>query len=86
MVAAQIRAAMFGTATDGIRVQRQAWRISDTDSDELALLLVRGSWWVARRVSDQLSVWAYAGDDEADIGFERRMTDAGGRWTEAASR
>ena len=82
--AARIRSAMFGSATDGIRVERQAWRTTDTDSDELALLCVRGSWWVARRISDRLSVWAYAGDDEADTGFERRMAEAGGSWTEAA--
>lgn len=79
---AQIRAAMLGTVVDGLAVVRQAWRVTTTDSDELALLCVRGrSWWVAQRLADQLTVWAFAGDDEAWDGFDRSMI--GGGWREA---
>lgn len=77
---AQIRAAMLGTSVDGLRVVRQARRVTDTDTDELVLLCVRErSWWVARRLSDQLAVWAYAGDDEAWDGFDRLVEGDGWR-------
>lgn len=82
---AQIRAAMLGSAVDGLQVVRQARRVTSTDSDELVLLCVRGrSWWVARRLSDQLAVWAYAGDDEAWDGFDRLMTGDGWRLASVA--
>ena len=55
----RIRAAMFGTPVPGVQMVRQAWRVSDTDSDELALLRVRGEWWVARRVSASFVIWAH---------------------------
>lgn len=80
--AAQIRAAMLGTTVAGLEVVRQARRVTSSDSDELVLLCVRGrSWWVARRLSERLAVWAYAGDDEAWDGFDRLM--AGDGWVEA---
>ena len=81
---AQIRTAMLGTAVEGLQVVRQARRVTETDSDELVLLCVRGaSWWVARRLSEQLAVWAYGGDDEAWAGFDRLMD--GAEWREASS-
>lgn len=81
---AQIRAAMLGSQVDGLRIERQAWRITADSSDELALLCVRDrSWWVARRLDDQLTVWACAGDDEAWDGFDRSMVGDG--WREAAA-
>ena len=79
----QIRAAMLGTPVEGLLVVRQARRITATDSDELVLLCVRdASWWVARRLSEHLAVWAYAGDDEAWEGFDRLMDGDG--WREAS--
>lgn len=82
--AAKIRAAMLGHPTEGLRIDRQAYRISETDSDELALVCVtEHSWWVAQRVSDQLTVWAHPGEDEAHEGFERVL--ASGGWREAGA-
>ncbi|MBE7186980.1 hypothetical protein [Jatrophihabitans endophyticus] len=79
----QIRAAMLGSPVDGLEVVRQACRVTSTDSDELVLLCVRGSsWWVARRLGEQLAVWAFAGDDEAWDGFDRLKDGEG--WREAS--
>ncbi|WP_375502296.1 hypothetical protein [uncultured Jatrophihabitans sp.] len=81
----QIRAAMLGAPDNGMQIHRQAWRVSDGDSDELVLLTMRdGSWWVARRLSDRLSVWAYAGEDEAWDGFDRLAAE-GATWHEATA-
>jgi hypothetical protein len=81
----QIRAAMLGTPAPGLRIHRQPWRVSDGDSDELVLLTLRdGSWWVARRVSDRLSVWAWAGEDEAWDGYDRLLAE-GSAWREASA-
>lgn len=84
--AAQIRAAMFGDETSGAVVVRQARRLHEGDSDEIALLEAGGAWWVARRTSAAVSVYAYIGDDEAEAGFERLSVAAEqGReqWAEA---
>ena len=86
ITATEIRAAMFGSPIAGLTVVRQAWRTTADDSDELALLYAYGSWWIARRLSDQLTVWAYAGDVEAEQGFELLLSAARGgdpEWTEA---
>jgi hypothetical protein len=81
----QIRAALLGATVPGLRIHRQAWRVRDTDTDELVLVTVAdGSWWVARRMSDRLSVWAYAGEDEAWDGFDRLRAD-GPAWHEAVA-
>jgi hypothetical protein len=81
----QIRAAMLGRPVTGLHIHRQAWRVSDGDSDELVLLTLRdGSWWVARRLSDRLSVWAYAGEDEAWDGYDRLLAE-GAAWREATA-
>lgn len=74
--AAEVRAAMFGTPVEGITVVRQAWRTTEDDSDELALISARGSWWIARRISDQLTLWAFAGDVEAEESFDRLLDAA----------
>ena len=77
-----VRAAMFGVRVEGIAVVRQARRVREVDTDELGLLCVSGSsWWVAQRLSDRLTVWAFAGDDEAWDGFDRIASGAG--WVEA---
>lgn len=84
----RIRAAMFGTPVPGVRVIRQAWRVTEADSDELALLRVRGEWWVARRVSASLVIWAVPGETEAEECFDRLVADdaaAGRPWTEAVT-
>lgn len=82
--AARIRAAMLGHAAEGLRIARQAYRITETDSDELALIGVgEQSWWVAQRVSDRLTVWAHPGEDEAHEGFERLASTGG--WREAGA-
>lgn len=84
----RIRAAMFGTPVPGVQVIRQAWRVTESDSDELALLRVRGEWWVARRVSASLVIWAVPGEAEADECFDRLVTDdaaAGHPWTEVVT-
>ena len=79
----QIRAAMLGVPVAGLRIHRQAWRVSEGDSDELVLLtLPDGSWWSARRLSDRLSVWAYADEDDAWDGFDR-LASEGAPWHEA---
>ncbi len=84
----RIRAAMCGTPVPGVQVVRQAWRVSDTDSDELALLRVRGEWWVARRLSASFVIWAHPGESEADECFDRLVADDAATpraWTEAAT-
>jgi hypothetical protein len=78
----QLRAAMFGRPVRGVEVVRQAWRVSDDDSDELALINARGRWWVARRTSDRITLWAYVGDSEAEVAFDRLVAD--GRPDESA--
>ena len=75
ITSAEVRAAMFGMPVPGVRVVRQAWRTTADDSDELVLIEARDGWWVARRISDQLTVWAYAGDMEAEEGFDQ-LVDA----------
>jgi hypothetical protein len=72
----QLRAAMLGRPVRGVEVVRQAWRVTEDDSDELVLINARGRWWVARRTSDQITLWAYVGDSEADAAFERLTADA----------
>lgn len=87
ITSAQVRAAMLGSPLDGVRVVRQAWRVTDDDSDELALLNARGSWWVARRLSAQVTIWFHTDEIEAEDGFEQLLNGvrAGERpWTEAA--
>lgn len=73
----QLRAAMLGRPVEGVRVVRQAWRIRDDDSDELVLLDARGSWWIARRNADRITLWAFVGDAEAEMAFERLVDDQG---------
>ncbi len=83
----QVRAAMLGRPVDGVRVVRQAHRLSETDSDEVSLVDARGTWWMARRVSGELTTWLYAGDLEAEAGFDQLLAVDGrsGRpWTESA--
>ena len=85
MISKQVRAAMLGATVPGLRIHRQAWRVSDGDSDELVLVTVSdGSWWVARRLSDRLSVWAYATEEQAWDGFDRLLAE-GAPWREAAA-
>lgn len=67
---------MFGDETGGAVVVRQARRLHEGDSDEIALLEAGGTWWVARRRSATVSVFVYIGDDEAQDGFERLSTAA----------
>jgi cyanophycinase-like exopeptidase len=67
----QLRAAMLGRPVDGVEVVRQAWRVRGDDSDELVLISARGRWWVARRTADQITLWAFVGDTEAEAAFER---------------
>jgi len=67
----QLRWAMLGRPVDGVEVVRQAWRVRGEDSDELVLINARGKWWVARRAAEQLTLWAYVGDTEAEDAFER---------------
>lgn len=71
----QLRAAMLGRPVDGVEVVRQAWRVTDDDSDELVLINARGRWWVSRRASDQITLWAFVGDTEAEAAFERLVHD-----------
>ena len=71
MTPSQLRAAMLGRPVDGVEVVRQAWRVRGDDSDELVLINARGQWWVARRAADQITLWAYVGDTEAEAAFER---------------
>jgi hypothetical protein len=73
----ELRAAMLGRPVEGVRVVRQAWRVRDDDSDELVLLDARGSWWIARRTADRITLWAYVGDAEAEEAFERLVHDEG---------
>jgi hypothetical protein len=68
---------MFGTPVEGLNVARQAWRTTEDDSDELALISARGSWWIAQRISDRLTLWAFAGDVEAEAGFDALLEQAG---------
>ncbi len=87
--AADVRAAMFGTPVEGITVVRQAWRTTEDDSDELALISARGSWWIARRISDRLTIWAFAGDLEAEATFDTLLAAARSgepEWNEATER
>jgi hypothetical protein len=62
---------MLGRPIDGVEVVRQAWRVRGDDSDELVLISARGRWWVARRTADQITLWAFVGDTEAEAAFER---------------
>jgi hypothetical protein len=71
----QLRAAMLGRPVRGVDVIRQAWRVTEDDSDELVLINARGRWWVARRTSDRITLWAYVGDSEAEAAFERLIQD-----------
>jgi hypothetical protein len=71
----QLRKAMLGRPVAGVEVVRQAWRVTEDDSDELVLINARGQWWVARRASDQITLWAYVGDNEAEAAFERLVQD-----------
>lgn len=71
----QLRGAMLGRPVPGVEVVRQAWRVHDDDSDELVLLNARGQWWVARRASEQITLWAFVGDIEAEAAFERLLDD-----------
>ncbi len=71
MTPSQLRAAMLGRPVEGVEVIRQAWRVRGDDSDELVLISARGRWWVARRAGEQITLWAYVGDSEAETAFER---------------
>jgi hypothetical protein len=35
----------------------------------------RDQWWVARRASDRITLWAFVGDTEAEAAFERLVHD-----------
>jgi hypothetical protein len=71
----QLRGVMLGRAIEGVEVVRQAYRIFTDDSDELVLVNARGQWWVARRASDRITLWAFVGDSEAEDAFERLLHD-----------
>jgi hypothetical protein len=87
--ASDVRAAMFGTPVEGVMVVRQAWRTTEDDSDELALISAQESWWIARRISDRLTIWACAGDVEAEATFDTLLAaarDGEPAWNEATER
>jgi hypothetical protein len=73
----QLRAAMLGRQVPGVEVVRQAWRVTDDDSHELVLFNARGKYWVARRVSDRITLWAFTDDLQAEDAFERLVHDPG---------
>lgn len=73
----ELRAAMLGRQIPGVQVVRQAWRVTDDDSHELVLFDARGRFWVARRVSDKITLWAFVDDVEAEDAFERLVHEPG---------
>ena len=79
----RIRRAMLGVVAPDVRIERQAWRVTDDDSDELVMVcLDSGSWWVAQRASDRLTVWAHTDDEQASIAFDAVLDKHPG-WREA---
>jgi hypothetical protein len=82
---ADLYAAILGRYRDDMVVRRQAHRVSETDSDELILVEAQQEWWVARRLSEHVVVWAYPDHDRADAGFDELLTETGGRgaWIES---
>ncbi len=85
---ADVRAAILGHYAPGLIVQRQAHRITDIDSDELIMMQARGDWWVARRISDAVVVWACGDIDAAHSEFDDllRVADGRGPWIESRDR
>lgn len=73
----ELRAAMLGRQIPGVEVVRQAWRVTDDDSHELVLFNARGKHWIARRVSDRITLWACLDDVQAEEAFERLVHDPG---------
>lgn len=66
---------MLGRPIEGVEVVRQAWRVRGDDSDEIVLINARGKWWVARRAAELITLWAFVGDTEAELAFERLTHD-----------
>jgi hypothetical protein len=83
-----IHAAILGRYSTDMVIHRQAWRITDDDSDELILLQVRREWWVGRRISDRTTVWACQSGRHAASTFEELLADGRdrGNWHEATPR
>jgi hypothetical protein len=83
--ASDLRAAIFGDYDDAMTVHRQAHRTTSDDSDELVLVEAHDEWWVTRRVSDSVVVWAYGGEFQADLGFDGQLQEVSPRgvWIES---
>lgn len=78
----RIRDFMFGSGDHSLEVLRQAWRVWPDDSDEMVLAQRGPDYWVARRLSDQVTIWACPDDVAADEQFEQLADPAEG-WLEA---
>jgi hypothetical protein len=89
LTGSDLRAAVLGSYAEGMTVLRQAYRVTEDDSDELDLVAVpsRSEWWVTRRISGRVTVWAASGEDQAHTEFDRLLAEPSprGRWHEAGT-
>jgi hypothetical protein len=85
IAASDLRAAIFGDYNEAMIVHRQAHRITGDDSDELVLIEAHQEWWVTRRISDRVVVWAYGGELQAESGFDDELQEPSprGKWIES---
>jgi hypothetical protein len=83
-----IRVALLGRYSPDMTVTRQAWRIIESDTDELIVLQARGEWWVGRRRGETITVWACQSELHADETYDTLLADTAGRgqWHEAHAR
>jgi hypothetical protein len=80
--AREVRAFMFGTSDDAVTVTRQARRLWPQDSDEILVARRHHDHWIARRLSDKITVWACMDGFSAEEQFER-LADSRDGWVEA---
>lgn len=80
--ARDVRALMCGQGDPDVVVLRQAFRIRPDDSDELLVVRRGGDFWVSRRMSDRIEIWACIDDVDADEHLDRLAPAADG-WVEA---
>ena len=88
IVGADVRAALLGRYRPEMQVVRQAFRITDTDTDEIVVLLARHEWWIGRRVGETITVWACQSQLQAEEIYDALISEDldRGQWQQARAR
>ena len=88
IVGADVRAALLGRYRPEMKVVRQAFRVTDTDTDEMIVVQARHEWWIGRRIDETITVWGCQSQLQAEEIYDALIGDVvdRGQWHQARAR